>query len=70
MAKKSSIERNDKRRKLAAKYSSRRAHLKEIACDRLLPPEERFAARLKLAKLPRNERRTIWRSLPVRSLSS
>ena len=54
MAKKSSIERNDKRRKMAAKYSSRRARLKEIACDRLLPAEERCAARLKLAELPRN----------------
>jgi len=54
MAKKSSIERNDKRRRMAAKYSSRRARLKEIACDRSLPAEERFAARLKLAELPRN----------------
>lgn len=54
MAKKSSIERNDKRRRMVVKYSSRRARLKEIACDRSLPPEERFAARLKLAELPRN----------------
>lgn len=54
MAKKSSIERNNKRRKMAAQYSSRRARLKEIASDRALPAEERFAARLKLAQLPRN----------------
>jgi len=54
MAKKSSIERNDKRRRMAKKFGSRRARLKEIACDRSLPAEERFAARLKLAELPRN----------------
>ena len=54
MAKKSSIERNKKRRKMMAQYSSRRARLKEIANDRLLPAEDRFAARLKLAELPRN----------------
>lgn len=54
MAKKSSIERNKKRRKMMAQYSSRRARLKEIAGDRSMPAEERFAARLKLAQLPRN----------------
>ena len=54
MAKKSSIERNDKRRRLAKKFGARRARLKEIASDRSLPAEERFAARLKLAQLPRN----------------
>ncbi len=54
MAKKSSIERNKKRRKMMAQYSGRRARLKEIASDRLLPAEDRFAARLKLAQLPRN----------------
>jgi small subunit ribosomal protein S14 len=54
MAKKSSIERNNKRRRLAAKYSGRRERLKDIANNRDLPAEERFAARLKLAQLPRN----------------
>ena len=54
MAKKSSIERNKKRRKMMAQNSSRRARLKEIASDRSLPAEERFAARLRLAQLPRN----------------
>ncbi len=54
MAKKSAIERNNKRRKLAARYAAKRAALKELANDRSLPMEERFAARLKLAKLPRN----------------
>jgi small subunit ribosomal protein S14 len=54
MAKKSAIERNNKRRRLVERYAARRAALKELANDDLLPMEERFAARLKLAKLPRN----------------
>lgn len=54
MAKKSSIERDRKRRRMSRKYSARRARLKAIASDRNLPAEERFAARLKLAELPRN----------------
>ena len=54
MAKKSAIERNRKRSRLAKKYEGQRQHLKEIADNRDLPMEERFQARLKLAKLPRN----------------
>ncbi|MEE8284698.1 MAG: 30S ribosomal protein S14, partial [Alphaproteobacteria bacterium] len=40
--------------RLVRKFSARRAKLKEIASDKSLPAEERFAARLKLAELPRN----------------
>lgn len=54
MAKTSMVERNRKRQKLAKKFASRRATLKAKACDEALPAEERFQARLKLAKLPRN----------------
>lgn len=54
MAKKSAIEKNKRRRRMAKKYSGRRARLLAIANDRTLPQEERFAARLKLAELPRN----------------
>ena len=54
MAKTSAIEKNKRRRKLAKKYTGKRERLKAIACDRDLPAEERFAARLKLAALPRN----------------
>lgn len=54
MAKKSSIEKNNRRRKLVARYAAKRAALKAIAKDADVPQEERFAARLKLAKLPRN----------------
>ena len=54
MAKRSAIERNKKRRRLVAKNAARRAAMKEVARNRELAPEERFAAYLKLAKLPRN----------------
>ena len=54
MAKKSAIEKNNKRRKLAQRSAAKRAELKAMAKDQTLPMEERFAARLKLAELPRN----------------
>ena len=54
MAKKSAMERNKKRIRLAKKFLSKRQRLKVIASNRELPAEERFAARLKLAQVPRN----------------
>ncbi|PWB83917.1 MAG: 30S ribosomal protein S14 [Methylocystaceae bacterium] len=54
MAKKSSIENNKRRAKLAKAYVGRRARLKAAANDESLSAEERFEARLKLAELPRN----------------
>ncbi len=54
MAKTGMIERNNKRRRLSARDAEKRAALKEIANNKTLPMEERFAARLKLAQLPRN----------------
>ena len=54
MAKKSSIEKNNRRRKLADQYAKKRAELKAQALNEALPLEERFDARMKLAKLPRN----------------
>ena len=62
MAKTSMIERDKRRRRLAKKFAYRRARLKEIAADRSLPAEERFAARLKLAELPRNSSPTRIRN--------
>ena len=62
MAKKSSIEKNNRRRKLTKKYSSRRARLKAIARDKNTPMEERFAATLKLAEMPRNSSATRIRN--------
>jgi small subunit ribosomal protein S14 len=54
MAKTSAIEKNKRRQRLSKKYSGRRARLKAIARDKNKPMEERFAATLKLAELPRN----------------
>ena len=54
MAKKAMIEREKKRQHLVAQYAAKRAELKVIASDTDRPMEERFKARLRLAKLPRN----------------
>jgi small subunit ribosomal protein S14 len=54
MAKKSSIERNNRRRRMVARLANKRAELKRVANDESLTLEERFQARLKLAELPRN----------------
>ena len=53
MAKKSAIEKNEKRKKLVQRYAAKRDRLRTIARDRSLPPEERFQAYLKLAEMPR-----------------
>ncbi|TCO70161.1 30S ribosomal protein S14 [Rhodovulum euryhalinum] len=58
MAKKSMVERELKRQRLVQQYAAKRAKLKEIARNDDLPMEERFKARLKLAKLPRNSSAT------------
>ena len=54
MAKKSAVNRNETVKTLVKQYAAKRAALKAIANDESLPLEERFEARLKLAKLPRN----------------
>jgi small subunit ribosomal protein S14 len=54
MAKTSSIEKNNRRRRLTKKFAGKRSRLKAIALDRNKPLEERFEASLKLAALPRN----------------
>ncbi|MEC9139069.1 MAG: 30S ribosomal protein S14 [Pseudomonadota bacterium] len=62
MAKKSSVERNNKRKRLVAKYASKRATLLQVASDTSLSNEDRFKARLKLAELPRNSAPTRVRN--------
>ncbi|WP_029009712.1 30S ribosomal protein S14 [Azospirillum halopraeferens] len=54
MAKTSAVEKNKRRMKMVKQYADRRARLKAIAKDPSVSPEEQFAARLKLAELPRN----------------
>ena len=62
MAKTSSIQRNLKRIKLAKKFFKKRENLKKIIKNKKLPLEERFAAQLKLAKIPRNSAKTRIRN--------
>jgi small subunit ribosomal protein S14 len=62
MAKVSSIEKNKRRQKLADQYAEKRAALKAIINDRTKPMDERFAAQLKLAELPRNSSKTRVRN--------
>lgn len=54
MAKTSSVEKNNRRRKLAGQYAAKRKALKDIVMDQSKPMEERFRAQLKLSALPRN----------------
>ncbi len=62
MAKTSSVEKNNRRRRLVKQYDAKRKRLKAIAMDKSKPMEERFAARLKLAELPRNSSKTRIRN--------
>jgi small subunit ribosomal protein S14 len=54
MAKTSSVEKNNRRKRLVKQFAGKRARLKAIAQNKTLPMEERFAAQLKMAELPRN----------------
>ncbi|HET9413048.1 30S ribosomal protein S14 [Sphingomonas sp.] len=54
MAKLSSVNKNERRKKLVAKTAAKRAKLKAIANDQSVDETERLIARLKLAELPRN----------------
>ena len=54
MAKTSSVEKNNRRRRMVAQQAAKRKRLKDIANDLKRPGEERFAARVKLAEMPRN----------------
>jgi small subunit ribosomal protein S14 len=62
MSKVSSVEKNERRRRLVAQYASKRAALKAIADDETNAKEERFAARIKLSELPRNSSKTRIRN--------
>ena len=62
MAKKSMVEKNNRRRKMAKSFANRRKSLKAIVRDKKLPVEERFAATLKLAEMPRNSSATRIRN--------
>ncbi|MCA1952089.1 MAG: 30S ribosomal protein S14 [Hyphomicrobiales bacterium] len=61
MAKKGMVEKNKRRQKLSQQYAGKRAALKAIIMNKELPIEERFAATLKLAELPRNSAENRFR---------
>ncbi len=54
MAKLSSINKNERRKKLVEKYAPKYEKLKAIADDESRDETERLIARLKMAELPRN----------------
>ncbi len=62
MAKTSSVNKNQRRAQMVKRMAAKRARLKAIADDRSRATEERFAARLKLAELPRNSSATRIRN--------
>ena len=62
MAKTSAIQRNLKRIKLVKKFLKKRENLKKIIKNKKLPLEDRFAAQLKLAKIPKNSSKTRIRN--------
>ncbi len=62
MAKLSSINKNERRKKLVKKYAAKYARLKAVADDTSLDDTERLIARLKLAEVPRNGNPTRLRN--------
>ncbi len=54
MAKKALVNRDLKRRDTVKKFAAKRAELMTIVNNQKLSPEERYEARLKLQKLPRD----------------
>ena len=54
MAKKSAVQKNLKRMKMVSRFEKKRAKLKKIIMNKKLELAERFAAQLKLDKLPKN----------------
>ena len=62
MAKLSSVNKNERRKKMVAKYAPKYAKLKAQANDKSLDDTERLIARLKMAELPRNGNRTRIRN--------
>lgn len=62
MAKLSSVNKNNRRKKMVKKYAGKWARLKEIVSNKDLPMDERFAATLKMATLPRNSHPTRIRN--------
>ena len=62
MAKLSSVNKNERRKKLVLQYAAKFAALKAQAADKTLDDTDRLMARLKMAELPRNANPTRVRN--------
>ncbi len=62
MAKMSSVNKNQNRMRMITRDAKKRATLKAVVQDRDAAPEDRFAATLKLAEMPRNGAKTRYRN--------
>ncbi len=62
MAKKSAVEKNNKRIALVAKLATKREKLIAVSKDKSLPDDERWIARLKLTQLPRDSAKSRIRN--------
>jgi small subunit ribosomal protein S14 len=62
MAKLSSVNKNNKRKKMVKKYAAKWAKLRAVVADLKRPADERFAAQLAMARLPRNSHPTRVRN--------
>lgn len=62
MAKLSSVEKNNRRKRMYEKHAKQRQALKAVIMNKSLPIEQRFDAQLKLAKLPRNSAKNRFRN--------
>lgn len=62
MAKKSSVEKNNRRRKLSDRDAKKRSDLKAVIMNRETSPEDRIQAVMKLAEMPRNGAKTRIRN--------
>ena len=62
MPKLSSVNKNNRRLKLAKKFANKRGSLKAIIMDKELPFDERLQAQIKLSALPRNGAKTRHRN--------
>lgn len=62
MAKTSMIERDKKRKRMAKQFANKRKALKSIVMNKEVSIDERFAAQVKLAQLPRNSASIRYRN--------
>lgn len=62
MAKTSSIEKNNRRKRMTKQFAGKRTKLKAVVMNRELPMDERLQAQMVLSALPRNSAKTRIRN--------